>query len=165
MVISCDWLSGVEQCVTASWDHLANIYDVHTGEIVVQLVGHDQELTDVCANESTRLIVTSSHDTTFRLWDFRDAIHSVSVFQGHSRSVTSTAFLGNDKIVSGGDDRNVKVWDVSYQHLKTFYSTLYNKCSLVSVEEHALPTVDHLNGVVNQQTLRFAAAQSDNHST
>lgn len=113
VVISCDWLSGVEQCVTASWDHMANIYDYHTGELVVQLVGHDKELTDVCANESTRLIVTASQDTTFRLWDFRDAIHSVSVFQGHSRSVTSTAFLGNDKIVSGGDDRNVKVWDVS----------------------------------------------------
>lgn len=113
VVISCDWLSGLDQCVTASWDHTANIYDHNTGELVVPLVGHDQELTDVCAHESTRLIVTSSHDTTFRLWDFRDAIHSVSVFQGHSRSVTSTSFLGNDKIISGGDDRNVKVWDVS----------------------------------------------------
>ena len=51
---------------------------------MVQLAGHDQELTDVCAHGSTRLIVTSSHDTTFRLWDFRDAIHSVSVFQGHT---------------------------------------------------------------------------------
>ncbi len=84
VVISCDWISGVDQCVTASWDRNANIYDFHTGELVVQLAGHDQELTDVCAHGSTRLIVTSSHDTTFRLWDFRDAIHSVSVFQGHT---------------------------------------------------------------------------------
>lgn len=112
VVISATWLAGLEQCVTASWDHMGNIYDYNTGEMVVQLVGHDQELTDVCAHESSRLIVTSSNDTTFRLWDFRDAIHSVSVFQGHNRAVTSTSFLGNDKIVSGGDDRNVKVWDV-----------------------------------------------------
>ena len=30
-----------------------------------------------------RLVVTSSKDSTFRLWDFRETIHSVSVFQGH----------------------------------------------------------------------------------
>lgn len=84
VVISGDWIPGVDQCVTASWDRTANIYDFHTGELVVQLAGHDSELTDVCAHGSTRLIVTSSHDTTFRLWDFRDAIHSVSVFQGHT---------------------------------------------------------------------------------
>ena len=114
VVISCDWISGIDQCVTASWDRNANMYDIHTGELVFQLVGHDQELTDVSCHDSNRLIVTASQDTTFRLWDFRDPIHSVSVFQGHNRAVTSTAFVGNDKIISGGDDRNVKVWDVSY---------------------------------------------------
>lgn len=113
VVISCDWLPGVDQCVTASWDRNANLYDIHTGELIHQLTGHDQELTDVSCHDSNRLIVTASQDTTFRLWDFREPIHSVSVFQGHNRAVTSTAFVGNDKIISGGDDRNVKVWDVS----------------------------------------------------
>lgn len=84
VVISCDWLSTVDQCVTASWDRTANIYDIRTGELVVQLAGHDQELTDISAHTSTPLIVTSSYDTTFRLWDFREAIHSVCVFQGHA---------------------------------------------------------------------------------
>lgn len=83
-VISCDWLFGVDQCVTASWDRTANIYDIKTGELVVQLAGHDQELTHVCSHQSLPLIVTASDDTTFRLWDFREAIHSVCVFQGHA---------------------------------------------------------------------------------
>lgn len=26
----------------------------------------------------------------------------------------SACFLGTDKVISGADDRNVKVWDVSY---------------------------------------------------
>ena len=34
-----------------------------------------------------RLVVTSSKDSTFRLWDFRETIHSVSVFQGHQVSM------------------------------------------------------------------------------
>ncbi|RWS20537.1 WD repeat-containing protein 37-like protein, partial [Leptotrombidium deliense] len=112
VVISCDWLSTVDQCVTASWDRTADIYDINTGELIVQLMGHDQELTDVEAHSSAPLIVTSSHDTTFRLWDFREAIHSVSVFQGHVDCVTSATFLGTDKVVSGSDDRTVKVWDL-----------------------------------------------------
>lgn len=49
------------------------------------LVGHDQELTHCCTHPTQRLVVTSSRDTTFRLWDFRDpSIHSVNVFQGHT---------------------------------------------------------------------------------
>ena len=84
VVTSACFLSTVVQCVTSSWVRTANIYDLHSGELVVQLAGHDQELTDVAAHPSAPLIVTSSHDTTFRLWDFREAIHSVCVFQGHS---------------------------------------------------------------------------------
>ena len=46
--------------------------------------GHDQELTHTSSHPTQRLVVTSSRDTTFRLWDFREPIHSVAVFQGHT---------------------------------------------------------------------------------
>lgn len=46
--------------------------------------GHDLELTHTATHPSQKLAVTSSRDTTFRLWDFRESVHSVSVFQGHS---------------------------------------------------------------------------------
>lgn len=48
------------------------------------LTGHDRELTYCAAHPTMRLVVTSSSDSTFRLWDFRDQIPAVSVFQGHS---------------------------------------------------------------------------------
>lgn len=121
VIQGCDFVSTVDQCVTASWDRISNIYDMHTGELVVQLVGHDQELTDVAAHPSWPLVATASQDSTFRLWDFREAIHSVCVFQGHSSSVNSTAFIGQDKVASGSDDRTVKVWD-----LKNMRSPLAN---------------------------------------
>jgi len=47
--------------------------------------GHDQELTDVRAHPTQRLAVTSSKDTTFRLFDMRDPNLLVNVFQGHSQ--------------------------------------------------------------------------------
>ncbi|XP_057369866.1 WD repeat-containing protein 37-like isoform X1 [Daphnia carinata] len=111
-VIAADWIAGGDQAVTASWDRTANIWDVTTGELLHQLVGHDQELTHTSAHPIQRLVVTASKDTTFRLWDFRDPIHSVSVFQGHSEVVTCVTFTREDKVVSGSDDRTAKVWDL-----------------------------------------------------
>uniref|UniRef100_A0A8D1JL44 WD repeat-containing protein 37 n=1 Tax=Sus scrofa TaxID=9823 RepID=A0A8D1JL44_PIG len=113
VVIAADWLVGGKQAVTASWDRTANLYDVETSELVHCLTGHDQELTHCCTHPTQRLVVTSSRDTTFRLWDFRDpSIHSVNVFQGHTDTVTSAVFTVGDNVVSGSDDRTVKVWDL-----------------------------------------------------
>lgn len=72
--------------------------------------GHDQELTHVCAHPQQQLLVTSSTDATFRLWDFRaPPIHSVNVFQGHSKAVNSAVFSLRENVVSGSDDHTVKV--------------------------------------------------------
>lgn len=84
VVMAADWLPDAEQVVTASWDRTANLYDVETGDIIHTLYGHDQELSHVSTHHTQRLCVTSSKDNTFRLWDFREPIHSVSVFQAHT---------------------------------------------------------------------------------
>lgn len=48
-------------------------------------IGHESEITHASAHSVQKLIVTSSSDTTFRLWDFRlPSLHSVNVFQGHT---------------------------------------------------------------------------------
>ena len=111
VVISCAWLNE-DLAVTAGWDRVANLYNVETGALLQALTGHDSELTHVACHYTQRLVTTCSTDSTFRLWDFREAIHSVSVFQGHTESVTCAAFSRSDQIVSGSDDRSVKVWDL-----------------------------------------------------
>ncbi|XP_041371688.1 WD repeat-containing protein 37-like isoform X2 [Gigantopelta aegis] len=112
VVMAADWMAGGSQVITASWDRQAILHDVETGEQINTLTGHIQELNEVRAHPSQRLVVTSSKDTTFRLWDFRDPFMKVNVFQGHTQPVTSAVFAGGDKIVSGSDDRTVKVWDL-----------------------------------------------------
>lgn len=111
-VTAADWLVGAEHVITASWDRWVVLHDVETATVVSVLTGHDHELTDCSTHPTQRLAVTSSRDTTFRLWDFRETVHSVSVFQGHTESVTSAVFTREDKVVSGSDDRTVKVWDL-----------------------------------------------------
>ncbi|CDW60216.1 WD repeat containing protein 37 [Trichuris trichiura] len=137
-VVAADWLWTQNRIVTASWDRTAIIFDSERGEIVNILSGHDLELNHCCSHPSQNLVVTASKDTTFRLWDFRESIHSVAVFQGHTeyvenvcyhlrlnvnyRSVTSVVFVGSDKIVSGSDDRSVKVWD--FRNMRTALTTI-----------------------------------------
>lgn len=85
VVVAADWLPGCDQIITASWDRSAILWDVETKEpLQPPLTGHDHELTHCSAHPTQRLVVTSSRDSTFRLWDFRDQIPAVSVFQGHT---------------------------------------------------------------------------------
>lgn len=95
VVVCADWISNTNdqsptQVITASWDRTAirklhqyycftfsivllifAVWDIETKTPIQQLTGHDNELTHCCANTSNRLVVTSSRDSTFRLWDFR----------------------------------------------------------------------------------------------
>lgn len=76
VVVSADWISipGCDtptQIITASWDRTAILWDIETKAIIQTLTGHDNELTHCSAHSSNRLVVTSSRDSTFRLWDFR----------------------------------------------------------------------------------------------
>ncbi len=53
--------------------------------VSVVFTGHIQELNEVRAHPTQRLVVTSSKDTTFRLWDVRESAMQVNVFQGHTQ--------------------------------------------------------------------------------
>ena len=89
------------------------ILKIGSVDLHFQLAGHDEELTHTAAHPNQRLVVTSSKDSTFRLWDFRETIHSVSVFQGHQDTVTSAVFTSSEeKIISGSDDRSARIWDL-----------------------------------------------------
>ena len=123
VLISGDWVAGGDQVVTGGWDRLASVWDTTTGQCLQQLAGHDDELTYCACHASTRLTVTASKDSTFRLWDFRETIHAVSVFQGHQESVSSVVFVpATELLVSGSDDRTVKVWDL--RNMRTAVATL-----------------------------------------
>ncbi|XP_062509455.1 WD repeat-containing protein 37-like isoform X2 [Corticium candelabrum] len=113
VVIAAEWMCDGKQLVSASWDHVAKLWDAERGECVCTLSGHDQELTNCSTHPMKKLIITSSRDTTFRLCDIRTpTVHAVNVFQGHSNVVTTAAFTSKDNIVSASDDRTIKVWDL-----------------------------------------------------
>ncbi|KAJ8970322.1 hypothetical protein NQ317_003333, partial [Molorchus minor] len=144
-VSAAEWLSGAEQVITASWDRLAHLHDVETGSILTTLTGHDQELNHTATHPTQKLAVTSSRDTTFRLWDFRESVHSVSVFQGHTESVTSAVFTREDKVVSSSDDRSVKVWDLRNMRSPVATIRVDSAVNRLSVSANGLIAIPHDN--------------------
>ena len=93
VVVSVDWLAGGDQAVTASWDRTAALWDVSTQTMIHSLAGHDMELTGAACHPTSRLIVTSSKDTTFRLWDFRETIEEIV-------NLRNKTVLGKDAVVN-----------------------------------------------------------------
>lgn len=109
--IAAEWFPDGDLLATASWDRSANVYNVETAKILCS-VQHDDVLTNVNIHPTQKIILTSSKDTTFKVWDFRDPICSVNVYKGHNRSVNSAIFVSEDKIATSSDDHTVKFWDL-----------------------------------------------------
>ncbi|CAH8839679.1 unnamed protein product [Trichobilharzia szidati] len=113
---AADFVSGREQLVTASWDRLGRTYDLATGQELDSLTGHDDYLTDVrCEPSGSAVVVTSSRDCTFRLWDFRQPGMRVHVQQAHSQTVSTTQFLtpgSPERLISAGADKFCRLWDL-----------------------------------------------------
>nr|XP_039263656.1 WD repeat-containing protein 37-like [Styela clava] len=145
-VVACDWLMDGQHFVTASWDRTACLVDSSTTQVVQTLSGHDQQLTHVSAHPQHKLVVTSSRDATFRVCDFRvSTLHSVIVGQGHSHSVTSAVFTQDDKIVSGSDDRCVKVWDLKNMRSAIATMRFDSPVNRLSVNQKGVIAIPHDN--------------------
>ena len=84
--------------------------------------GHLDNVSSVAFSPDGTCIVSSSIDSTIRLWDLEgNAIGSP--FQGHSYAVLSVAFSPDGQtIVSGSNDRTIRLWDLEGNPIgKPFY--------------------------------------------
>lgn len=84
---------------------VARMYDLETGDIVREFVGHSNGLTSISV-VSDGVLLTSAADATCRMWDVRTG-RQARLFKGHSGPVN--AVRGNDArnlLVSAGMDRS-----------------------------------------------------------
>lgn len=82
-----------------------------------KLVGHLDTVTSVDISHDSSLIASGSYDSTIKLWNVSNKSLAKS-FAGHRGRVNSLAFLkdGSDTLISGGDDKIVRLWDVQTGH-------------------------------------------------
>lgn len=87
------------------------IWDVETGEIVKELVGHRGAVRSVTFADSGRTLVSGSYDKTVRIWDIESA-DNVATLTAHHDLIGSIAVnQDGTSLVSGGDSGAVNIWE------------------------------------------------------
>jgi WD40 repeat protein len=88
---------------------------VELGKEIRAMAGHKKEITNVAFSPDGKMLLTSSFDTTVRLWDVADG-REIKRFTGHTHRVECAVFTGDGKrVVSCGNQENptLRLWDVA----------------------------------------------------
>jgi len=103
--------------VTAGKDGFISFWRMDTKEKLVSFPAHYMAIYDFKFSPSETLFITSSRDKSIKVWDANtlkvlDKIDRKS-HNGHSHSVNSVTWLGENRFVSAGDDKLIKEWELS----------------------------------------------------
>jgi len=106
--------------------HIINIYNINTGSLITNLVGHLNTINDMVLI-SNDLLASSSGDSSVRIWNLSTNTNKYNM-TSHKNSVYGLKLISSDILASGSSDKTVKLWNITSG---TLLKTLYNHTSAI----------------------------------
>merc|ERR1712113_71942 len=108
--------------LSGSWDATLRLWNLANGECTRRFVNHTKDVTSVAFSPDNRQIVSGSRDGTLKLWNTLGECKYTVTEGGHDGWVNEVRFSPNIAqpiIVSCGNDKLVKVWNLGDLKLRT----------------------------------------------
>jgi len=87
---SFDWCEiDVGMIVTASVDSSCTVWDIETGQAKMQLIAHDQQVSDTAFAPQSDIFASVGSDGSFRIFDPRTIDHSTVVYESDDKMALS----------------------------------------------------------------------------
>jgi len=97
---------------TCSFDQTWRLWDMETGECILEQEGHSRAVYALGFNVDGSLAVSGSLDGYARVWDLRSG-RSITVLKGHAKAVLAVDFSPNGyMIATGSEDHTSRVYDL-----------------------------------------------------
>ncbi len=121
-----DVLPNGSHFVSASDDTIIRLWDIESGEVLREFLGHEAPVNGISVSPDGALLVSAAgsfggDDPTIRLWDVESG-EQLQTFEGHTW-LTNYAEISpnNDFVISTSWDKTVRMWDVeSGEEIKQF---------------------------------------------
>lgn len=98
---------------SSSSDLTIKIYNKHTYECELTLIGHKETVWSLCSLDNNR-IVSSSSDEQIKIWKIEDKTYTCehTISKAHQDEILSVISLSNNRIASCGSDGNINIWSL-----------------------------------------------------
>lgn len=92
------------------------VYQITEKTPTGKLIGHHGPISVLEFNDTNKLLLSASDDGTLRIWHGGNG-NSQNCFYGHSQSIVSASWVGDDKVISCSMDGSVRLWSLKQNTL------------------------------------------------
>lgn len=92
-------------------DRAIHLWDTRTRQHIQAFNGHRGAVTGLAFRQGTQQLMSGSADRTIKLWSVEDRSY-IDTLHGHQSEVIAIDCLRQERILSAGRDRNLRVWKV-----------------------------------------------------
>ena len=97
---------------TIGFGKTAQVLDGFSGQMLVTLNGHTEDVLKVIFSPDAKLLATVSRDGTARLWEAESG-RTKAILRGHTKPINDAAFSPDGKyLVTASDDSTARIWEV-----------------------------------------------------